>query len=104
MEKPPNEEKEFTDNAQTIRPGRSPANGPTPLPVAQAPAAGINSIAEDFDDLDFDDDGLEEKVADFKVNPTSPNPSRTFLISLNPLSSSRHRQNEVSSTPTTSKP
>ena len=69
MEKPlGEEEKQFVDNAQTIRPGRSPANAPVPLPVAQAPAAGINPITEDFDDFDLDDEGLEEKVADFKVH------------------------------------
>lgn len=72
MDKPSSEEeKHFVDeNAQTIRPGRSPANAPVPLPVAQPPSAGIDPISEDFSDFDFadDDDKLEKKVADFKVD------------------------------------
>ena len=75
MEKPsPEEEKHFgEDNAQTIRPGRSPAGATVPLPVAQAPSPRIGTISEDFVDLDFadDDDKLEEKVADFKVSSFS---------------------------------
>lgn len=62
------------DNAQTIRPGRSPASGPVPLPLAKAPSPSIHPISEDFSDPDFDfeddDDRLQEKVADFKVNKT----------------------------------
>jgi hypothetical protein len=70
MEKPTEGEKQLADDdAQTIRPGRSPANVSIPLPIAQAPSSGIDTIAEDFSDLDFveDDVRLEEKVADFKV-------------------------------------
>ena len=51
---------EVEDNAQTIRPGRSPASGPVPLPLAKAPSPGIHPISEDFSDQDFDfedDDG-----------------------------------------------
>ncbi|KAI0682393.1 kinase-like protein [Cytidiella melzeri] len=113
MEKvPPEEDKHFADdNAQTIRPGRSPANASIPLPVAQAPSSGIDTIAEDFADLDFaEDDRLEEKLKtslrrglfhpdDIKtvgIAPPSPGPKTAPLPQLshrasrpilNPLSS-----------------
>ena len=72
MEKPPAEDEkaEADDNAQTIRPGRSPQGlGKTvPLPVSKAPEPQIAPIVEDYSDIAFDeDDKLEEKVADFKV-------------------------------------
>ena len=73
LDKPPAEEEkaEADDNAQTIRPGRSPQGlGTTvPLPVAKAPEPQIAPIAEDYSDLLFEEDEakLEEKVADFKV-------------------------------------
>ena len=74
LDKPPAEEEkaEADDNAQTIRPGRSPQGlGTTvPLPVAKAPEPQIAPIAEDYSDLLFEEDEakLEEKVADFKVS------------------------------------
>lgn len=89
----PEDDKQFVDeNAQTIRPGRSPANAPVPLPVAQAPSPRIGTISEDFADFDFADDDakLEEKVADFKVS-TSPRYRRCGFWILKPHSSSRHR-------------
>ena len=46
---------EIEDNAQTIRPGRSPASGPVPLPIAKAPSPGIHPISEDISDFDFED-------------------------------------------------
>ena len=53
------------ENAQTIRPNRSPASsGNTSL--VKAPAPEISPIVEDYSDIG-DDDELEEKVADFKV-------------------------------------
>ena len=70
LDKPPAEE-DNTDNAQTIRPTRSPSALGTaaPLPVAKAPEPQIEPIAEDYSDMVFDEDEakLEEKVADFKV-------------------------------------
>ena len=72
LDKTPAEEEkpEADDNAQTIRPGRSPGLGTVPLPVAKAPEPQIAPIAEDYSDLLFEEDEakLEEKVADFKVN------------------------------------
>ncbi|KAF8158498.1 hypothetical protein B0H34DRAFT_709124 [Crassisporium funariophilum] len=58
---------EVEDNAQTIRPTRSP--GLTPIPLAQAPSSGILPIVEDYSDLatEEDEDWLQEKVADFKM-------------------------------------
>lgn len=58
---------EVEDNAQTIRPTRSPAH--KPIPLAQAPPASIQPIFEDYSDLASDEDEgrLQEKVADFKV-------------------------------------
>lgn len=95
MEKiPPEDDQRFVDeNAQTIRPGRSPANAPIPLPVAQAPSPRIGTISEDFADFDFADDDakLEEKVADFKVS-ACPYCRRCGFWNLKPLSSSRHRR------------
>ena len=72
LDKTPAEEEkpEADDNAQTIRPGRSPGLGTVPLPVAKAPEPQIAPIAEDYSDLLFEEDEakLEEKVADFKVS------------------------------------
>lgn len=60
---------EVDDNAQTIRPNRSPA-GPGTIPLAKAPAADIVPIVEDYSDLASEEDDiiLQEKVADFKVS------------------------------------
>lgn len=70
LEKPsPDDDKqEAEDNAQTIRPGRSP--GSRTIPLAQPPAADIGPIVEDYSDLasEEDEEKLQEKVADFKVN------------------------------------
>lgn len=56
------------DNAQTIRPIRSPGAKVTPL--AQPPSSDINPIVEDYSDLaaEEDEQWLEDKVADFKVS------------------------------------
>lgn len=72
LDKPPAEEEktEADDNAQTIRPGRSPQGlGTVPLPVSKPPDLQIAPISEDYSDLVFDEDDakLQEKVADFKV-------------------------------------
>lgn len=58
---------EAEDNAQTIRPNRSP--GHQPIPLAQAPASDILPIFEDYSDLatEEDDQWIQDKVADFKV-------------------------------------
>jgi serine/threonine protein kinase len=62
------EDKQVDDNAQTIRPTRSPA-GPGTIPLARAPAADIIPIVEDYSDLASEEDDiiLQEKVADFKM-------------------------------------
>ncbi|KAF9241075.1 hypothetical protein BU15DRAFT_87319 [Melanogaster broomeanus] len=59
---------EADDNAQTIRPHRSPG-GPGTIPLAKAPAADIVPIVEDYSDLAADEDDfiLQEKVAGFKM-------------------------------------
>ena len=58
---------EVEDNAQTIRPNRSPKH--QSIPLAQAPASNILPIVEDYSDLATEEDehGLQVKVADFKV-------------------------------------
>ncbi|KAF9468656.1 hypothetical protein BDZ94DRAFT_686290 [Collybia nuda] len=58
---------EGEDNAQTIRPTRSP--GANVVPLAQPPASGINPIVEDYSDLagEVDEQWLEDKVASFKM-------------------------------------
>jgi hypothetical protein len=56
---------EVEDNAQTIRPNRSP--GHQSIPLAQSPASDIAPIVEDYSDLAEDEQLLQEKVADFKV-------------------------------------
>lgn len=55
------------ENAQTIRPHRSPSSGST-IPLAKLPTE-IEPIIEDYSDLagDEDEKKLEEKVADFKA-------------------------------------
>ncbi|EGN91709.1 hypothetical protein SERLA73DRAFT_173393 [Serpula lacrymans var. lacrymans S7.3] len=62
------EKPEGEDNAQTIRPNRSPA-GPSTIPLAKAPSADIVPIVEDYSDLatEEDEQWLQEKVADFKM-------------------------------------
>ncbi|KAH9831359.1 kinase-like protein [Rhodofomes roseus] len=62
------EKVEVEDNAQTIRPTRSPA-GPTtvPLPMVTMPDTEAESGFDDFSDILDDDDKLQEKVADFKM-------------------------------------
>ena len=59
---------EAEDNAQTIRPNRSP--GHQSIPLAQSPASDIPPIVEDYSDLATEEDEqlLQEKVADFKVH------------------------------------
>ncbi|CAA7265498.1 unnamed protein product [Cyclocybe aegerita] len=61
------DKQDVEDNAQTIRPNRSP--GHKPIALAQAPSAAIQPIVEDYSDLatEEDDDWLQEKVADFKI-------------------------------------
>ncbi|TCD65509.1 hypothetical protein EIP91_002557 [Steccherinum ochraceum] len=62
------ERTEADDNAQTIRPTRSPSGPTVPLPLAKAPSPNIGPIVEDYDLLfDEDDDKLQEKVSDFKI-------------------------------------
>ncbi|KAG6817006.1 hypothetical protein H0H87_000902 [Tephrocybe sp. NHM501043] len=65
---PEDDKHEAEDNAQTIRPNRSP--GPSVIPLAQAPASDIAPIVEDYSDLasEEDEEWLKEKVADFKVS------------------------------------
>lgn len=94
MEKPAAEDERrfIDDNAQTIRPGRSPANAPIPLPLVRGLSPRIAPISEDFADFDFVDDAerLEEKIADFKVN--------TYQLSLSlRLSTKASRQLKTSS-------
>ncbi|KAH9922944.1 uncharacterized protein B0H18DRAFT_1085777 [Fomitopsis serialis] len=63
------EKVEVEDNAQTIRPTRSPA-GPTtvPLPMVTLPDADTElGFDDDYSDILDDDDKLQEKVADFKM-------------------------------------
>ncbi|KAF4577422.1 hypothetical protein EYR36_005410 [Pleurotus pulmonarius] len=89
-------EPEPEDNAQTIKPNRSPGMNVVPLPVARAPRAdmnviledstfnsntsssmgsitGIESDTEDYSDLGLDEDEekLQEKVKDFKKKNSS---------------------------------
>ena len=52
------------ENAQTIRPNRSPASGNSSFVKPVAPE--LTSIVEDYSDIG-DDGELEEKVAHFKV-------------------------------------
>lgn len=57
---------EGEDNAQTIRPNRSP--GLKVVPLAQPPSSNIVPIFEDYSDLaEEDEQQLQEKVAGFKV-------------------------------------
>ena len=69
---------EAEDNAQTIRPNRSP--GHHSIPLAQSPASDIPPIVEDYSDLAIEEDEqlLQEKVADFKV--CRYHSSREYLI------------------------
>lgn len=58
---------EGEDNAQTIRPNKSP--GPNTVPLAKPPSPELNPIVEDYSDLasEEDEQWLQDKVADFKV-------------------------------------
>jgi hypothetical protein len=66
------------ENAQTIRPNRSPATSAN-TSLIKAPAPEISPIVEDYSDIG-DDDELEEKVADFKViySPFDPHSVSNF--------------------------
>jgi len=64
LEKLESEPERLEENAQTIRPNRSPSSVNASL--AKPPPAKINSIIEDYSDIGGEDE-LEEKVADFKV-------------------------------------
>lgn len=74
LEKTPAEEEklEADENAQTIRPNRSPP-AKSPMPLSKPPAETIGPIVEDYSDLAFDedDDKLEEKLMDFKLKTSS---------------------------------
>ncbi|TFK39077.1 hypothetical protein BDQ12DRAFT_630265 [Crucibulum laeve] len=61
------EKPEIEDNAQTIRPTRSP--GLRTIPLAQPPASDIGPIVEDYSDLaaEEDEQWLQDKVADFRM-------------------------------------
>ncbi|KAL4249212.1 non-specific serine/threonine protein kinase [Abortiporus biennis] len=71
LEKTALDDEKQDDNAQTIRPSKSPSGlGTTvPLPLAKPPPAEMAPIVEDYSDLasEEDDFRLEEKVADFKM-------------------------------------
>ncbi|TDL22240.1 hypothetical protein BD410DRAFT_788970 [Rickenella mellea] len=58
---------EIEDNAQTIRPNRSPSMHTVQL--AKPPSSDMGPIVEDYSDLaaEEDDDWLQDKVADFKL-------------------------------------
>ncbi|OSX57176.1 hypothetical protein POSPLADRAFT_1050231 [Postia placenta MAD-698-R-SB12] len=64
------EKLEVDDNAQTIRPTRSPAGlAIVPLPALTLPEPDPVSPVEDYSDIVFedDDDKIQAKVADFKM-------------------------------------
>lgn len=65
----PEEDKQGDDNAQTIRPVRSPAALGSTIPLAKAPSQDIAPIVEDYSDLggEEDDERIQAKVANFKV-------------------------------------
>ena len=70
---------EGDDNAQTIRPNRSP--GLKVVPLAQPPSSNIVPIVEDYSDVaEEDEQQLQEKVADFKVIENLMITSRSILI------------------------
>ncbi|KAI0075090.1 kinase-like protein [Panus rudis PR-1116 ss-1] len=105
---------EADDNAQTIRPTRSPSGPTVPLPLAKAPSPKIPPIVEDYSDLAFeeDDDRLQEKVADFKMKNSvrkglfHPNDIKTFGLAPSspgpktaPLPGLSHRKSRPSLSP-----
>jgi hypothetical protein len=69
LERTPSEDDrhEIEDNAQTIRPTRSP--GLNTIPLAQPPSSEIQPIVEDYSDMasEEDEELLQAKVANFKV-------------------------------------
>ena len=75
-EKAEEDKVEIDDNAQTIRPTRSPQGlAVVPLPTATFSEPDISAVVEDYSDVlfDEDEDKLEEKVADFKVRRRDAN-------------------------------
>jgi hypothetical protein len=74
LEKPSESESDsdakHEDDAQTIKPTRSPRPTTIPLSRAGAPSAEINPIIEDYSDLaaDEDENALQSKLSEFKVS------------------------------------
>ncbi|KAI0049407.1 hypothetical protein FA95DRAFT_872344 [Auriscalpium vulgare] len=65
------EKPEVDENAQTIRPNRSPGSATTNL-LSKSPPVEIGPIVEDYSDLGIDeDDEWQEKFADFKMKNSS---------------------------------
>jgi hypothetical protein len=76
------------DNAQTIRPNRSP--GLKVVPLSQPPSSNIIPIVEDYSDLaEEDEQQLQVKVADFKVD------RKSYIMLRFVLTSSQQVKNSV---------
>lgn len=63
------EKPDVDENAQTIRPSRSPSVPEKKLSMTKSPNPDISTIVEDYSDLalEEDDEVLQDKFADFKV-------------------------------------
>ncbi|KAH8114562.1 hypothetical protein DFH11DRAFT_1689039 [Phellopilus nigrolimitatus] len=105
-----NDEKhEVDDNAQTIRPHRSPSISAGRLALAAAPSADMAPIVEDYSDFAAEeDDVFQDKVADFKLkNGTRRglfHPKDITTIGLDPSSPSPHTAPLFDNTPKSMRP
>lgn len=101
------EKPDVDDNAQTIRPNRSPSISSGKMALASAPSADMSTIVEDYSDLAAEeDDVFQDKIADFKLKngsrrglfhpndiktiglaPSSPGPQSAPLLDMTPRSS-----------------
>ena len=63
------EKADVDENAQTIRPSRSPSVPDKKLSITKSPTPDMDTIVEDYSDLalEEDDEALQDKFTDFKV-------------------------------------
>lgn len=78
------EKPDVDENAQTIRPNRSPSVPEKKLSMTKSHNPDISTIVEDYSDLavEEDDEVLQDKFTDFKVLPSCNYPHLFFSFTI----------------------